>query len=381
MSDYQKIIPIANQILKKYELCDNCLGRLFSKQLHLSSNKILGKKLKKNLNSTQKCYICKNLFDNLTHFLKLMLDVSSDYSFLSFSVGAMIKPSVIDRDDYIRSKYKLTGIDSVKTDISKELRKLFYRKTKKTIDFVDPDVTFTVNLKDESCQMRSKSISLSGRYIKTLRGIPQKQKSCENCSGKGCRICNFHGISEFDSVEGIISQFLFKKFGGSTAKFTWIGGEDKSSLVLGTGRPFFAKINNPLKRNPKLNSVAFDFLKITNLKIISESPKKPLKFNSLIELKISTEDKIDSKNLKKLKDLHKHPIVVYEKSGKRSEKKIFSIKYKKNSSTTFTLFIQAEGGLPVKRFVNSDDVSPGISQILNTSCMCQEFDFLDIEVQ
>jgi len=210
MSDYQKIIPIANQILKKYELCDNCLGRLFSKQLHLSSNKILGKKLKKNLNHIQKCYICKNLFDNLTHFLKLMLDVSSNYSFSSFSVGAMIKPSIVDRDDFIRSKYKLTGIDSVKTDISKELRKLFYRKTKKTIDFVDPDVTFTVNLKDESCQMRSKSIFLSGRYIKTMRGIPQKQKSCENCSGKGCRICNFHGISEFDSIEGIMSYVLFK---------------------------------------------------------------------------------------------------------------------------------------------------------------------------
>jgi len=102
MSDYQKIFPVANQILKKYELCDNCLGRLFSKQLHLSSNKLLGKKLQKNLNSTQKCYICKNLFNNLNHFLKLMLDVSSNYSFLSFSVGAMIKPSTIDTDDYIR---------------------------------------------------------------------------------------------------------------------------------------------------------------------------------------------------------------------------------------------------------------------------------------
>ena len=381
MSDYKKITSAANQILKKYELCENCLGRLFSKQLHLSSNKLLGKKLKKNLNSTQKCYICKNLFDNLNYFLKLMLDVSSNYSFVSFSVGAMIKPSVIDRDDYIRSKYKLKGIDSVKTDISKELRKLFSRKTKKIIDFLDPDVTFTINLKDESCQMRSKSIFLSGRYIKTLRGIPQKQKSCENCSGKGCRTCNFHGISEFDSVEGIISQFLFKKFGGSTAKFTWIGGEDKSSLVLGTGRPFFVKIKNPLKRNLKLANLTFDFLKITNLKIIPESPKNPLKFNSSIELKISTEDKIDSKNLKKLKDLQKHPIVVYEKSGKRSEKKIFSIKYKKNSSNTFTLFIIAEGGFPVKRFVNSDDVSPGISQILNTSCICQEFDFLDIKVK
>ncbi len=381
MSNYQKIVPIANQILKKYELCDNCLGRLFSKQLHLSSNKLLGKKLKKNLNSTQKCYICKNLFDNLNHFLKLMLDVSSNYSFSSFSVGAMIKPSVIDRDDYIRSKYKLKGIDSVKTDVSKELRKSFSRKTKKIVDLLDPNVTFTINLKDESCTLRSKSISFSGRYVKTIRGIPQKQKSCENCSGKGCRICNFHGISEFDSIEGMLSQFFFEKFGGTTAKFTWIGGEDKSSLVLGTGRPFFVKIQNPLKRNLKLTSATFDFLKIIHLKIVKESPKKPLKFNSSLEVKISTEDEIDSKNLKKLKNLPKHPIVVYEKSGKRSEKKVFSVKYKKNSSNTFTLFIKAEGGLPVKRFVNGDDVSPGISQILNTSCMCQEFDFLDIEVQ
>ena len=70
MSEYQKIIPIANKILKNHELCDHCLGRLFSKRLHLSSNKLLGQKLKKNFKSSQKCFICKNLFDNLNYFLK-----------------------------------------------------------------------------------------------------------------------------------------------------------------------------------------------------------------------------------------------------------------------------------------------------------------------
>ncbi|MEO2264820.1 MAG: tRNA pseudouridine(54/55) synthase Pus10 [Nitrosopumilus sp.] len=380
MSDYQKIIPIANQILKKYELCDNCLGRLFSKQLRLSSNKLLGKKLQKKKNSVLKCYICKNLFDNLNHFLKLMIDSSLNYSFSTFSVGAMIKPSIADRDDYIRSKYQLTGIDSVKTDITKELGKSFSKKTKKILDFLDPQITFTINLKDQSCQLRSKSITFSGRYVKTLRGIPQKQKSCINCSGKGCRICDFHGILEFDSVEGIISKFLFEKCGGTTGKFTWIGGEDKSSLVLGAGRPFFVKLQNPHKRNLRSTSLSFDNLKITNFKIISDSPKKPLKFYSSIKIKISTESKIDSKNLKKLKDLTTNPIVIYEKSGKRTEKKLSFVKYTKNSSNTFTLFVKTEGGLPIKRFVHSDDVSPGISQILDISCMCQEFDFLDIEV-
>jgi tRNA pseudouridine synthase 10 len=381
MSNYQQIVSKANTIIKKYDLCDHCLGRLFSKQLHLSSNKLLGKKLKQNSNSTQKCYVCKNIFENLNHFLKLMLDTSLNYSFTSFSVGAMIKPSIVDRDDFIRSQYKLKGIDSIKTDITKELGRLYSRKTKKIIDHQDSEITFTVNLKDESCQLRSKSITFSGRYIKTQRGLSQKQESCDNCLGKGCRICDFHGIAEFDSVEGIISKILFKKIGGTTAKFTWIGGEDKSSLVLGTGRPFFVKLQNPFKRNAKFPHVITDIIKIKNLKLIYESPKKSLKFNSSISVKISTDSEIDLKNLKNLKELSTIPVVVYDKSGKRSEKKIFEINYKKNSNNLFTLIVKAEGGLPIKRFVTGDEITPGISKILNLSCVCEEFDFLDIEVQ
>jgi len=378
MSNYEKIIPIANKITKKYDLCDHCLGRLFSKQLHLTSNKFLGKKL--NQKSAEKCYVCKNLFDNLHNFLKLMLDTSADYSFKTFSVGSMIKPSIVDRDDFIRSLYKLKGIDSIKADITKELGKLYSKKTKKIIDHLDPDITFTINLKDESCELHSKSITLSGRYVKPERGFSQKQKSCENCSGKGCRVCDFHGITEFDSVEGVISKLLFKKFGGTTTKFTWIGGEDKSSLVLGNGRPFFVKIQNPNKRNAKLSNVTIDSIKINHLKLVYKFPKKPFKFNSTISVRISTESQIDSKSLKKLKILTVNPVVVYEKSGKRSAKKIFDVKSKKHSKNMFTLIIKAEGGLPIKRFVIGDDIVPGISKILDTPCICVEFDFLEIEV-
>jgi len=130
-----------------------------------------------------------------------------------------------------------------------------------------------------------------------------------------------------------------------------------------------------------LTHIKLDSLEINDLKIVSHSPKKPVKFISLIDVKISTEFEIDVENLKKLKDLKKQPVVVYDKSGKRSEKKVFSVRYKKNSNDTFTLTIKSEGGFPIKRFVTGDGVSPGLSQILSTKCMCQEFDFLDIEVQ
>ena len=378
MSNYSEITSIANSILKKYDLCDQCLGRLFSKQLQLSSNKLLGRKLKKKYISKSKCYVCKNLFCNLDYFLKSMLDISSNYEFQTYSVGIMIKPSIVDRDDFIRSKYHLKGIDSVKTDVAKELIKLFTKKTQKLLDSFDPEITFTINLKDELCQLHSKSIILFGKYVKSKRGYAQKQQSCGNCSGMGCRVCDFHGISEFESVEGIISKLLFKKFGGTTTKFTWIGGEDKSSLVLGSGRPFFVKIKNPSKRKSTLADEKFDSVSIFNLKLVDTFPKKPLNFYSRIKIKISTKSQINSKKLKKLKDLTTCPIVIYEKSGKRYEKKIFDLKYKKNSNNLFTIIMSAEGGFPVKKFVIGDDISPNISSLLDNSCVAQEFDFLDI---
>jgi len=379
----KEIIPTANQILKSHYLCDSCLGRLFSKQMNLSSNKLLGKKLKAyTKQSTTKCFICKNLLDNLKPYLKLMLDYSSQYDFSSIVVGALIKPSIIDRDDYIRSKYKLRGIDSVKTDITKELGKQFIKKTKKTIDFLNPDLTFTINFKDESCQLRSKPVLMHGRYTKSKRGLPQKQKSCTNCLGKGCRICNFHGISEYDSVEGKISKFIFNKFGGTIAKFTWVGGEDKDSLVLGSGRPFFVKLQNPFKRNTRMpKKINLDSIIIHNCKIISELPKTPIRFSSSITLEITTENDLLPITMTKLKNITRNPVVVYEKSGKRSEKTISDLKYKKTTKNSFTLFIKAEGGLPVKRFVDGDDVTPGICQIMNDKCTCETFDFLEIDLK
>ena len=380
MSNYSTVLSTSNEIIKKYNLCDYCLGRLFTKQLRLSSNKILGKKLKNGRESNHSCYICKNLFDNLDHFLKLMLDSSFDYKFRTFSIGTIIKPSIVDRDDALKSEFKLRGIDGIKSDITKELVKLFSKKTKKITNYIDPDIIFTVNLKEPSCNLYSKPIVISGRYTKSKRGYSQKQKSCDNCSGKGCRTCNFHGISEFNSVEGVISKLIFKKFGGTTTKFTWIGGEDKSSLVLGSGRPFIVKLQNPLKRKIKLSDYASDFISIFNLKRIDDSPKTPLKFSSLATIKISTDSKFDAENLKKLKNLKNSPIIVSEKSGRSYEKKIFDINYKKTSDQIILVKIRVEGGLPIKRFVIGNDVTPNISETIGTHCIPEEFDFLEIIV-
>ena len=378
----QQVTQDARNIQKDYYLCDSCLGRLFTKKLSLSSNRLLGKKIHKKINKkSTKCYICKDLIDNLDSYHSTILEKTQDYQFSSFLVGAILKPSIIERDDLIRSKYQLKGIDSVKTDISRQLAKKLSKKSKSLIDHLKPELTITVNFKNNSVDLRSKSVILSGRYTKNSRSLPQKQKSCENCKGKGCTACKFHGISAFESVEGKIAQFVYEKFSSPQIKITWIGGEDKTSLVKGKGRPFFIQIINPKKRKIRLaKTINLGEINLYGVKQISSIPKSPLKFRSKIELAIQTMDKLSSKDLKKLNELKNSKIAIYEDS-KRIEKAAYSIKYTKTGPTSFILLLEVDGGVPIKKFVDSETVFPNLTDLLETKCVCKEFDFHDVSIQ
>lgn len=373
----------AKIILKEYDLCEHCIGRLFAKKIGVNSTHLLGKKIKNRLHfkSSKKCYICNDILSNLQPIINKMMEKCLDYKFSTFVVGAILKPSVTDRDDLIRSKFKLQGIDSVKTAITKELSKKFVKKTKKKIDYLFPDLTFTFNFKNDSCELQTRSLILSGRYIKKNRGLPQKQTPCSNCKGKGCLQCDNHGFLKFFSVEGKIAKFLFEKFSGTQIKITWIGGEDKDSLVLGNGRPFFVKLHNPKKRTTRLQKKhVLHGLEIHNLKILSKIPKQQIPFRSTVELSILTEQNLTKKGIDNLKNLKNTPIKIYEKPNKKNQKLIYKFKFKKSSPKSFSFWIVADGGLPIKRFVEGNNVNPNLSELLGTKCKCIEFDFHKVDL-
>ncbi len=380
---FQEIISEAKMVSKDYYLCEQCLGRLYSKKMDVSSNGILGKKLRTTLKTRNtKCYICKNLFENIDYSLKKIIDATSNFQFSSFVIGAILKPSFIDRDDFIRSKFKLQGIDSLKSNITKELSKKFSKKTKSKTDFNSPDITITFNFKDDTCEVKSKPVFLFGKYTKEKRGLEQKQKSCKNCKGKGCIRCDFHGIVNFESVEGLIAKILYKKFSSERVKISWIGGEDKNSLVLGKGRPFFAKILQPHRRKIKFSkTIKIKEIKMKNLRVIDKLPSGSVKFISKIQIDVLTKNPITSNTLKPLKQITKSPVFIYEKLGQRNEKSIYDLKYKKTTPRSFSLNIKADGGLPVKRFVDGQNVFPNLSDLLVNPCICQKFDFHEIVLQ
>jgi tRNA pseudouridine synthase 10 len=309
-------------------------------------------------------------------FINKMLDISKEYEFSTFLIGAILQPSILDRDDTIRSKFKLRGIIGIKSDITREMGKQFEEKTKTKVDYQNPDIVFTIDFKKDVCEAKSKALILQGRYTKEIRGIPQKQESCNRCGGKGCFACNFHGISEFNSIEGKIAKFLFEKFGAQQAKITWIGSEDESSLVLGNGRPFFVKLINPYKRKILLpKKILLDGVSILHMRPISKVPTDQIKFKTHVLLEITTEKDIAPEALNVLKGLKDMPISITENTSWKNQKRIYDIKIKKIASRSFTIFAELDGGIPLKRFITGYNVEPNISLLLENSCKCITFDF------
>ena len=393
LEEYDKIILQSKFILKECDLCDNCLGRFFINSAHLSSGKRLGNKIRNSINSraATKCYVCKNLFSNADLYVRMMQNASIGYEFSTFAVGAILKQSIIERDDRLRSKFHLRGVDGIKTAVTRELGKKFVKKTKKRIDHLSPDITFTINFRTEQCNVKTKPTFLYGRYIKDKRGLPQKGESCKDCKGKGCIFCNNHGIVSFDSVEGKISQLLYEKFETKQVKFTWIGGEDKTSLVMGDGRPFFAKLLSPKKRNVRLVKKSnLGEIMVHALRTIDVIPNGSIRFKSKIKMWVSTKDNISSKKLKNLKQLVAVPIetvpIVREaldyftgSTKKQHKREIHKLKYKKISLQSFTVEIEVDGGITIKRLVDGIPflgfrIIPNITSLLGTQCSCEKFD-------
>ena len=69
------------------------------------------------------------------------------------------------------------------------------------------------------------------------------------------------------------------------------------------------------------------------------------------------------------------------KKNKKSQKYIYSIKPKKISTNSFVLKLKADGGLPIKRFVEGMNVKPNLTNLLGTKCICKQFDFHNVSLK
>jgi len=354
--------------LKQYKLCRRCLER------HGVSPRI---------KPSEPCYICRGLMENLNTITDRILSAIRKYQFNTFLIGAILPTQAYEREDAMRARLKIRGRESIKNHLTRELGIRLAKSAKRKVDYLRPDLTISLAIDKDNCvdvTTKSRPLVFLGRYIKKQSGLPQKQGKCADCDGKGCSICDHSGLSGYESVEGVIAKKVIAITKGQTPKFSWIGSEDQKSLVLGKGRPFYARIHDPQKRNLKKIRIKSRMIE-SILSVKDEMPDTQSRFTVKTRIQVRCEKSPGRQDLKRLTSLSGSE-VSFQNRSKTGTKKIYSARVRPIDSKNFYLTIIAEGGLMIKQFVGGEEyMKPNISEILNTKCECVTFDILDVQFQ
>jgi tRNA pseudouridine synthase 10 len=321
--------------------------------------------------------------DGLDSISDRIMDTLKDYEFQTFLIGATLPTQIYEREDAMRARLKIRGRESVKNQLTRELGIRLARLARKKVEYMKPDITVSLNIDKENnvdVGLKQRPLVLSGRYVKKSRGAPQKQDRCGNCEGRGCDSCDNTGLSGYGSVEGVVAKGLVEMTGGQSPKFSWIGSEDQSSLVLGTGRPFYVRVFNPKKRRLEKSRITGDGITAT-LEVTDYEPELQPRFTVKTKIQIECEKELSKEGLKKLKMLAGSE-VSFENRSKTAKKKIHSAQARMLKDNQFALTMVADGGLMIKQFVGGEEyMKPNVSEILGAKCECVTFDVLGVELQ
>lgn len=87
--------------------------------------------------------------------------------------------------------------------------------------------------------------------------------------------------------------------------------------------------------------------------------------------------KIAKDGLRELRKMNGATIRFDSGRGRVVYKKVYSVRTKVRGMRVIS-DIRMDGGLPVKRLVSGEDVSPSISELLKTPLECERFDILRV---
>ncbi len=119
-----------------------------------------------------KCFICKGIFsiiNEITHKIFDTINFQEKYSYRSFTIGTSLPYYMFDKEDYIRSLFKLKDIEDIKTSFNFEIRNKFKFLSKKKLNLKNPDIKINLFISgnnEYSITILSRSLFLLGRYTK-----------------------------------------------------------------------------------------------------------------------------------------------------------------------------------------------------------------------
>jgi len=358
-------VPAAVQT---YRLCQRCLDRQGGATPALTS--VVG----------TECFVCGGMMDGVGKMAELAVRKAGHYEFRTFSVGVSLPDGVQEREDELRSNLKLKGNETIKTQAARMVSALFAGTTRKQVDKQRPDITLLADFGSGDVGVTARPLYFYARYTKPA-GIPQRRLLCEFCQGGGCKKCRNTGFEVTPSVEALLRRKLGGYSGSEKMTFTWLGSEDADSKVHPPGRPFVAELKSPRRRHiPRKFGARFrgGLVSVSSGKALVSKPLRLPHFRFATKIRAVAKKKVTADGLADLRAAFRNASVRFERPHNRPAMKTV---YRVSASARGrTLLIDAEldGGLPVKRFVSGELVSPSVSEVLKTEVGCRSFDICGV---
>jgi tRNA pseudouridine synthase 10 len=371
--------------LNQYNLfiCKYCFERNFK----FVKKKIVKYKTSVNIISSNKkeCNVCKNLFKLTIYSIKNEIINSKHFKHdnnqnKTLDIGTVLPLQLFEKEDNLRSIFKIKGLPNIKHHYNSLIRKEIIKDTGFSIDHLNPylRVEIFVDIKlNYEIKYKTKELVLLGRYNKFQRGLNQRIKI--NNMNNNEQIDLENPCSYPTTIEDIILNFLYTQSGSKDIKISWSGSEDKNSLVLGKGRPFIVKINNPQVREFQKIFHIKDKLSINFFEINTNDIKSYDKYR----LKIKTLVKVIEEDLEK-KDLEKEISKLigetrFQVKNKIVKKYIYSSSYRTIDNKNFEMVLTLDNGIPIKQLIGGKEfIEPCLSKLINKKCECVFFDIDDV---
>src|SRR5712691_11254496 len=356
------------EALQRYELCEPCSLRQGFREARATN--------------PRRCFICRGLTTRLDEIQSDVLRRLRGYEFRTFSVGLSLPEGMQEREDQLRSEYKLKGGETIKGWLSRNLSERIAGATRKLVDKLNPELAVLVDLDASEVRLNSRPLFIYGRYTKPA-GVAQRKTLCADCGGGGCAVCGYSGYDGKMSVESVIQKRLGPLLGSKKMKFTWIGTEDPESAVGPSGRPFVVEAKNPRKRRVLRGFVSrtgMGQIRVSSLKLLPSRPLKLPSFKFRTRVTIESSSTVSPEDLRRLSRVMRNVVVEFRRPGEKpAYKRVYGVKARA-AGRGILAEIKLDGGLPVKRLVNGDSVSPSISEVLKADLKCRKFDILKVEV-
>ncbi|MCE4614491.1 MAG: tRNA pseudouridine(54/55) synthase Pus10 [Desulfurococcales archaeon] len=428
---YEDLIHLALNILRKYPLCDRCLGRMFARLGIGLNNKDRGKALKilivmylhnriitgdqeavkifretapnigeparglyeKLFNEelrVRKCSICEDRLDEtITKASIIAYNKLKEWDIEKFLVGGRAPFETVRSEESIKTEYNLAYSESIKNEVKREVGKKL-QEYGLTVDFDNPEGVIMIELWKPVATIQVNPVFFRGYYWKTGRKISQSYWPTR------------WGLKYDFSVEQATWN-LKKNMKCEKTIIHAAGREDADARMLGTGRPLIIEVKRPRKRRINIDEVetvlneggkGFVHFKIKGLasRLDVRLYKNELaSMRKLYKALVVSESPILSSDLSRIESEFRERVisqqtpirVLHRRSDLVRNKKVYKVKNLPISEYAFYSFILAEGGLYVKELISGDEgrTKPSFADVLDASVHCVDLDVIGVDFE